>query len=101
MSWAAYLLYLSWPAARRFTSECAARIQNLSCSRLKVCTPVRFDMSHTRMLLSSELETMISCMQGTSQQLLSVALHNLQCVLLCIPSDVHLFWSSNKMTKET
>ena len=55
--------YLSWPAASRLTSECAARIQNLSCSRLKVCTPVRFDMSQTRMLLSSELDTMMSCVQ--------------------------------------
>lgn len=57
----AWSTYLSWPAASRLTSECAARIQNLSCSRLKVCTPVRFDMSQTRMLLSSELETMMSC----------------------------------------
>lgn len=55
--------YLSWPAASRFTSVCAARIQNLSCSRLKVCTPVRLDMSQTLMLLSSELDTIMSCMQ--------------------------------------
>ena len=52
--------HLSWPAASRLTSECAAMIQNRSCSRLNVCTPVRLDMSHTRMLLSSELDTMIS-----------------------------------------
>jgi hypothetical protein len=45
----------SWPAASRLMSGCAARIQNLSCSRLKVCTPTRLDMSHTRMLLSSLL----------------------------------------------
>ena len=41
-------------------SACAARIQNLSFSRLNVCTPTRLLMSHTLMLLSSELLTMSS-----------------------------------------
>ena len=53
--------YASCPAASRLTSGWAARIQKRSCSRRKVCTPVRLAMSHTRMLLSSELDTMISC----------------------------------------
>mmetsp|Transcript_18266 Transcript_18266/g.45827 ORF Transcript_18266/g.45827 Transcript_18266/m.45827 type:complete len:201 (-) Transcript_18266:512-1114(-) len=51
----------SWPAASRLESGCAPRIQKRSCSRRKVCTPCRFDMSHTRIDLSSELETMSSC----------------------------------------
>mmetsp|Transcript_57223 Transcript_57223/g.135961 ORF Transcript_57223/g.135961 Transcript_57223/m.135961 type:complete len:208 (-) Transcript_57223:532-1155(-) len=51
----------SWPAARRDWSGWTARIQKRSCSRRNVCTPVRFDMSHTRIDLSSELEMMSSC----------------------------------------
>ena len=51
----------SWPAASRLESGCAARIQKRSCSRRKVCTPCRFDMSHTRIDLSSELDTISSC----------------------------------------
>ena len=57
----------SWPAAKRFTSGCAARIQNLSCSLRKVCTPVRLDMSQTRMDLSSEFDTMMSCLAWNMQ----------------------------------
>ena len=64
--------HLSWPAASRLTSECAARIQNRSCSRRKVCTPVRLDMSQTRMLLSSELDTMMSCKQPDEREYQSV-----------------------------
>ncbi len=55
------LSHPSWPAASRLISGCAARIQKRSCSRRNVCTPVRFDMSHTRTLLSSELEMIRSC----------------------------------------
>ena len=60
--------HLSWPAASRLTSECAARIQNRSCSRRKVCTPVRLDMSQTRMLLSSEFDTMMSCKETNERE---------------------------------
>mmetsp|Transcript_35803 Transcript_35803/g.78688 ORF Transcript_35803/g.78688 Transcript_35803/m.78688 type:complete len:201 (-) Transcript_35803:492-1094(-) len=52
----------SWPAASRLLSWCAARIQKRSCSRRKVCTPCRFDMSQTRIDLSSEFEMMSSCL---------------------------------------
>mmetsp|Transcript_3024 Transcript_3024/g.8867 ORF Transcript_3024/g.8867 Transcript_3024/m.8867 type:complete len:205 (-) Transcript_3024:469-1083(-) len=51
----------SWPAASKLDSWCTARIQKRSCSRRKVCTPCRLDMSHTRIDLSSEFEMMSSC----------------------------------------
>ena len=49
----------SWPAASRFESWCAGDPEAIVSWR-KVCTPC-FDMSQTRMDLSSELETMSSC----------------------------------------
>mmetsp|Transcript_13334 Transcript_13334/g.35582 ORF Transcript_13334/g.35582 Transcript_13334/m.35582 type:complete len:205 (-) Transcript_13334:465-1079(-) len=52
----------SWPAPRRFWVGCTARIQKRSCSRRKVCMPWRLLMSHTRMDLSSEFDTMSSCL---------------------------------------
>mmetsp|Transcript_54337 Transcript_54337/g.132795 ORF Transcript_54337/g.132795 Transcript_54337/m.132795 type:complete len:263 (-) Transcript_54337:1926-2714(-) len=85
----------SWPAARRFCSGWTARIQKRSCSRRKVCMPVRFDMSKTLIDLSSELEMMSSCfgwnMQhdtlftcprsvSTSQALVSFIRHSLTCL---------------------
>ena len=85
---------LSWPAARRLCSLCTARIQNLSCSLRKVCTPVRFDMSQTLIDLSSEFEIMSSCLGwnithdtlftcprsvSTSQALLSFMRHSFTC----------------------
>mmetsp|Transcript_1683 Transcript_1683/g.5495 ORF Transcript_1683/g.5495 Transcript_1683/m.5495 type:complete len:225 (-) Transcript_1683:508-1182(-) len=84
----------SCPAARRFDSWWTARIQKRSCSRRNVCTPCRFDMSHTRMDLSSELEMMSSCFGwksahdtllmcprsvSTSQALVSFMRHSLTC----------------------
>mmetsp|Transcript_9203 Transcript_9203/g.23337 ORF Transcript_9203/g.23337 Transcript_9203/m.23337 type:complete len:200 (-) Transcript_9203:468-1067(-) len=59
----------SWPAPSRFCVGCTARIQKRSCSRRNVCIPCRLDMSHTRIDLSSEFETMSSCLGWNTAQL--------------------------------
>ena len=52
----------SWPAAKILSDGCEATTQNLSCSRRKVWRQVRLDISQTRIDLSSELETIKSCL---------------------------------------
>ena len=52
--------YLSWPAANRLISGCAAITQNLSFSLLKLFTGVRLFKSQTRIVLSSPAERMRS-----------------------------------------
>lgn len=56
--WSDHCLHL--PAANRLRFGWAPSTQKRSWSRRKVCTPVLLDMSHTRMLLSSELDRMSS-----------------------------------------
>lgn len=52
----------SWPAAKRLRLGWAATIQKRSCSLLKVWRQVRLAVSQTRMDLSSELDTISSCL---------------------------------------
>mmetsp|Transcript_35164 Transcript_35164/g.101266 ORF Transcript_35164/g.101266 Transcript_35164/m.101266 type:complete len:232 (-) Transcript_35164:518-1213(-) len=50
----------SWPTAMRFEVRCAVMIQKRSFSLLKVWMPMRFVVSHTRIVRSSELDRISS-----------------------------------------
>ena len=84
----------SCPAANKFCDRCAASIQNRSPSLRNVCTPTLLDTSQTRILLSSELEMIKSCLGwkrqeetllecprnvSTSQALVSLILQSFTC----------------------
>ncbi len=71
MAWVHFLsiyLFMNLPAAKMLSVGCAVSTQNLSCSLRNVFRQVRLDMSHTLMLLSSELLMISSCRGWNSTQ---------------------------------